>query len=187
MIIQPLLGKLFKHAFLGIFTFCLPLMEAKSLFLPLNQFPTEWVLTELNPVPLRIQYHGNIKLPNGEEKYVFLIHGNCVYVSLKEVTYDQIVLKQVIDKRKTVIIQDKRDGCMYTLKSGETAYQPMCFSGKIFNKKTGLFYPFSHTSNRIQANGYEILLCLRKNDFESICISFLKEGEIPFSYILHKK
>lgn len=186
MIIQNLLGQKHKFYLIGSFIFCLLNVAcARDLFLPFENTRTEWALTELNLIPLRIQYHGKIKL-NEEDKYIFLVNEHCVYARLNETMPEQFVLKQIIAQGASIIIQDITDGCMYTLKLGETTYRPMCFCGKIVNKNTEICYTFSHVNNRIKLDQQEILLSMRQNDFNSIEITIFKGNKIPLSYILHK-
>lgn len=186
MIIQNLLGQNHKFYLIGGFLFCLlDVAYARDLFLPFEKNRTEWALTELNPIPLRIQYHGKVKFKEGD-KYIFLVNGRCVYAGLNETMPDQFVLKQIIAQGESVIVQDNGDGCTYTLKLGGIAYRPMCFCGKIMNKNTKTYYTFSHVNNRIKLNQQEILLSMRQNDFNSIEISIFTGNKVPFSCILHK-
>jgi|GEM_PF-5701791 len=185
MSIQNLLGKRNKRYFISFILFnFLKLLAARNLFEPLGEYESEWCLEELNPIPLRIQYRGNIKLPNGEDKYVFLVNGRCVYASLNEAMPEQFVLKQVLSTSEAVIVQDGIDGGMYTLKLGEICYRTECFCGKILNKNTGICYTFSHVNNRIKLDKQEILLSMRQNDFSSIQITVFTENKVPFSYRL---
>ena len=186
MSIRNLRGQMLHKFYLigSLLIGCLNATCAKDLFLPLENTRTDWVLTELNPIPLRIQYHGRMTLPNAEDRYVFLVNGRCVYANLNETMPDQFVLKQILPIE--VIIQDKTDSRMYTLKLGEICYRTECFCGKVLNKKTGICYTFSHLNNRIKLDKQEILFTMQQNDFNAIRITILAENKVPFSYILHK-
>ncbi len=187
MIIQNFFGKSSKVGCIVLCTcFLFKMLLGRNLFLPLEEYKSEWTLISLDPIPFQVQYHGTIKLPNGKEKYIFLINGRCVYAYLEDLIMDQFVLKQVSDNGESVILQDRIEGTMYTLKLGETCYRPECFCGKILDKISGKCYNFSHKNSDIFVKGLKITLSVKSNDYNSVWVNVFQEGKLPFSYVLHK-
>ena len=187
MIIQNLLGRKSKSYFVSLYVYLVVgILCGKSLFVPLEKYTSDLELVVLDPVPLRIQYHGSIKLPDGKGKYVFLTQGRCIYAGVNESMPEQFVVKQVIAKDSSVIIQDKINGRMYALKKGEICYSPECFYGKFLNRQTGKCYNFSHTHRQITMEGKCLEISIIPNDFSTVIVNELKEDGIPFAYVLHK-